>query len=76
MEGDRAKIPAPFPVGADWEFPNTLVPLAALWALMDFSLAISCWLMTPLAILAGAFLIGTFVIFRDCIHDSFFNPAV
>ncbi|MCW1925830.1 fatty acid desaturase [Luteolibacter arcticus] len=56
-----------------WQLSNTLIPYAALWVLMYFSLAISYWLVVPLAILAGAFLIRTFVIFHDCTHGSFFK---
>jgi acyl-lipid omega-6 desaturase (Delta-12 desaturase) len=58
---------------AAWQLSNTLVPYAALWVLMYFSVAISYWLVVPLAILAGAFLIRTFVIFHDCTHGSFFK---
>jgi omega-6 fatty acid desaturase (delta-12 desaturase) len=58
---------------AVWQLTDTLVPYAALWTLMYFSLAISYWLVIPLAILAGGFLVRTFVIFHDCTHGSFFK---
>ena len=35
---------------ASWQILNTLVPYAALWTLMYFSLAISYWLVMPLAL--------------------------
>ena len=56
-----------------WQVANTLVPYAALWCLMYLSLAVSWWLTLPLAVLAGAFLVRTFVIFHDCGHGSFSN---
>ncbi len=56
-----------------WQLTNTLVPYAALWVLMYFGLRVSSWLVVPLAILAGAFIVRTFVIFHDCTHGSFFK---
>ncbi len=58
---------------AIWQIVNTLVPYAALWYLMYLSLTISYWLVVPLAVLAGAFLVRTFIIFHDCGHGSFFK---
>ena len=58
-----------------WQAVNTLVPYVALWYLMYLGLAVSCWLVLPLAVLAGAFLVRTFVIFHDCGHGSFFRSA-
>lgn len=58
---------------AAWQLSNTLVSYALLWVLMYFSLVVSYWLVVPLAILAGGFLIRTFVIFLDCTHGSFFQ---
>jgi omega-6 fatty acid desaturase (delta-12 desaturase) len=55
------------------QLANTLLPLAGLWVLMYFTLGISYWLTAPLAMLAGAFLVRTFVIFHDCTHGSFFK---
>jgi hypothetical protein len=52
---------------------NTLVPYAGLWYLMYLSLAVSWWLVVPLAILAGGFLVRAFIIFHDCGHGSFFK---
>jgi acyl-lipid omega-6 desaturase (Delta-12 desaturase) len=52
---------------------NSAVPYAALWFLMDRSLAISAWLILPLSILAGGFLARIFIIHHDCGHGSFFK---
>ena len=56
-----------------WQIANTVVPYAALWALMWVTLPISWWLTLPLAILAGGLLVRTFIIFHDCGHGSFFK---
>lgn len=56
-----------------WQIINTLVPYAALWTLMYFTLHISWWLTAPLAVLAGAFLVRVFILFHDCGHGSFFK---
>jgi omega-6 fatty acid desaturase (delta-12 desaturase) len=56
-----------------WQLLNTFVPLAGLWYLMYLSLAISWWLLVPLALLAGAFLVRVFIIFHDCGHGSYFK---
>ena len=56
-----------------WQLTNTIVPYALLWVVMYFSLRVSYWVVVPLAILAGAFLARTFVIFHDCTHGSFFQ---
>jgi acyl-lipid omega-6 desaturase (Delta-12 desaturase) len=56
-----------------WQIANTLGPYALLWCLMYLSLTISWWITMPLAILAGGFLVRTFIIFHDCGHGSFFK---
>jgi omega-6 fatty acid desaturase (delta-12 desaturase) len=56
-----------------WQLINTLLPYAALWVLMYFALRVSWWLVAPLAIVAGAFVVRIFVIFHDCTHGSFFK---
>jgi acyl-lipid omega-6 desaturase (Delta-12 desaturase) len=58
---------------ASWQIVNTLVPYALLWYLMYLALAVSWWLVVPLAVLAGAFLVRAFIIFHDCGHGSFFK---
>lgn len=56
-----------------WQIVNTLVPYAALWWLMYWSLGVSYWLTLPLAILAAGFLVRLFIIHHDCGHGSFFK---
>ena len=58
---------------AVWQIVNTLVPYVAIWYLMYLSLTVSYWLVVPLAILAGAFLVRVFIISHDCGHGSFFK---
>ena len=59
-----------------WQIVNTIVPYLALWYLMYLSLSVSWWLAVPLAVVAGAFLVRTFIIFHDCGHGSFFKSDV
>jgi omega-6 fatty acid desaturase (delta-12 desaturase) len=61
---------------AAWQIVNTLVPYAVLWYLMHLSLAVSYWLVVPLAILAGAFMVRVFIISHDCGHGSFFKSRM
>ena len=56
-----------------WQIINTIVPYAACWYLIHLSLAVSWWLVLPLAVLAGALLVRVFIIFHDCGHGSFFQ---
>ena len=58
---------------AVWQIVNTLVPYALLWWLMYFCRSVSWWLIPPLAVLAGGFLVRVFIIFHDCGHGSFFK---
>jgi acyl-lipid omega-6 desaturase (Delta-12 desaturase) len=58
---------------AQWQLVNSLLPYAALWYAMHRVLAVSYWLMLPLAILAAGFLARIFIIFHDCGHGSFFK---
>ena len=51
---------------------TSLVPYLALLALQYLTLGLS-WLLTAgLAVLAGGFLVRTFVVFHDCAHGSLF----
>jgi acyl-lipid omega-6 desaturase (Delta-12 desaturase) len=61
---------------AAWQLINTLGPYAALWYLMYLSLSVSYWLVVPLAVLAGLFLVRIFIIFHDCGHRSYFKSAM
>ena len=58
---------------ATWQIVNTLVPYAVIWYLMYLSLRVSWWLVIPLAVLAGGFVVRTFIIFHDCGHGSYFK---
>jgi omega-6 fatty acid desaturase (delta-12 desaturase) len=58
---------------AVWQIVNTVIPYGALWYLMHLCLAVSWWLVVPLAVLAGAFLVRVFIIFHDCGHGSYFQ---
>jgi len=66
-----AKYQMPANGRAIWQVVNTLVPYAALWCLMYWSLGVSYWITVPLAILAAGFLVRVFIIFHDCGHGSF-----
>src|SRR5882762_7194888 len=68
-----AKYQQPSTPRAVWQMINTLGPYALLWYLMYRSLTISWWLLVPLGVLAGAFLVRTFIIFHDCGHGSYFR---
>jgi len=61
---------------AAWQLTNTLIPYAALWYLMYLCLAVSYWLIVPLAILAGLFLVRIFIIFHDCGHRSYLKSPL
>ena len=56
-----------------WQIINTVVPYLGIWALMYVTVQISWWLTIPLAILAGGFMVRTFIIFHDCGHGAFFK---
>lgn len=58
---------------ASFQILNTVFAYAALWYLMYLSLSVSWWVTALLAVLAGGFLIRTFIIFHDCGHGSFFR---
>jgi acyl-lipid omega-6 desaturase (Delta-12 desaturase) len=51
---------------------TSLVPYAALWVLMYFSLSVSYWLTLGISVLAAGFLVRIFIMFHDCGHNSFF----
>ncbi len=58
---------------AVWQIINTLGPLVLTWYLIYVCLSISWWLVIPLAMLSGGFLVRAFIIFHDCGHGSFFK---
>ncbi|WP_055109318.1 fatty acid desaturase [Paenibacillus ihumii] len=55
---------------------NTLLPLVLLWYGAYLSLSVSYWLTLPITIVAGGFLVRTFIIFHDCCHQSFFKSRL
>jgi omega-6 fatty acid desaturase (delta-12 desaturase) len=61
------------PGRAIWQIVNTFVPYALLWYAMYLCMAVSWWLVLPLAVLAAGFLVRVFVICHDCGHGSFFR---
>src|SRR5678815_1689308 len=61
---------------AVWQMINTLVPYALLWYLMYLAGSTLPWLLFPLSIVAGAFLVRVFIIFHDCGHGSFLGSRV
>jgi len=71
-----AKYQKPSTGRALWQIINTVVPYGMLWYLMYLCLPISWWLVVPLAVLAGGFLVRVFIIFHDCGHGSFFKSNV
>ncbi|HSH12989.1 MAG TPA: fatty acid desaturase, partial [Desulfurivibrionaceae bacterium] len=60
---------------AIWQLGNTLLPYAALWYLMirTIQLGYPYALTLALALPASAFLVRLFILFHDCVHDSFFK---
>jgi acyl-lipid omega-6 desaturase (Delta-12 desaturase) len=56
-----------------WQIVNTFAPYALLWVLMFYAKSVSWWLVVPMAVLAGAWLIRIFIIFHDCGHGSYFK---
>ncbi len=58
---------------AVWQIVNTLGPYVGLWVLMYLGSRVSYWLVFPLAVVAGAFMVRAFIIFHDCGHGSFFK---
>src|ERR1700722_2214488 len=68
-----ARFQAASPWKGRWQLINSFVPYAVLWFAMDRALAVSYWLMLPIAILAAGFLARIFIIFHDCGHASFFK---
>lgn len=71
-----AKYQQPSLWRALWQMVNTLGPYLLLWYSMYRSLAVSWWLVAPLAILAGGLLVRVFIIFHDCGHGSYFKSRL
>ena len=66
-----AKFQKPSCGRASWQLINSLGSYIALWVVIYFTLQISWWIVIPLAILAGGFVVRTFIIQHDCGHGSF-----
>ena len=56
---------------AIWQIVNTLGSIVAIWIALFFTMGISWWLTIGLSVLAGLFLVRSFIIFHDCGHDLF-----
>lgn len=69
-----AKFQRPSVSRATWQVVNSIVPYAAIWVLMAWSLNhLPYWATLLLAVLNGLFVIRIFIIFHDCGHGSFFK---
>lgn len=58
-----------------WQLLNTTIPYFGLWYLMARSMQLGysyIWTLI-LALPAAAFLVRIFILFHDCVHDSFFR---
>ena len=66
-----ARYRRPSMARAIWQLVNTLLPYAGVWYLMYLALAVSWWLMLPLAFVGAGLLVRTFIISHDCGHGSF-----
>ncbi len=67
-----ARFQIPHAGRATWQLSTTLAAYLGTWTLIYFALAISWWLVLPLAVLGGLLLVRLFIIFHDCGHGSFF----
>jgi len=68
-----AKYQEPSLPRAIWQMTNTFGGYALIWYLIYLSLPVSWWLVAPLAVLAGGFVVRIFIIFHDCGHGSYFK---
>ena len=53
------------------DLATSVLPYVALWPLMLWSLDVSYLLTLAVAVVAGGFLVRTYIIFHDCTHGSF-----
>src|SRR5262245_24982001 len=56
-----------------WQLLSTIIPFAACWTLMYFSMRYSYWITLALALPTAGFLVRVFIIQHDCGHRSFFS---
>ena len=54
---------------------TSVPPYIATWYAMDRALGVSYWLTLALALVAGGFVVRTFIVQHDCGHGSFFRSA-
>jgi omega-6 fatty acid desaturase (delta-12 desaturase) len=71
-----ARYRSPSSGRAIWQLVNTLLPYAVVWYLMYRALAVSYWLIVPLAFVAAGLLVRAFIISHDCGHGSFMKSRV
>jgi omega-6 fatty acid desaturase (delta-12 desaturase) len=67
------KFQRPSTPRALWQLLDTLIPYAGIWYMIYVSRAVSWFIILPLAVLAGMFLVRVFIIFHDCGHGSYFK---
>jgi omega-6 fatty acid desaturase (delta-12 desaturase) len=58
---------------AVFQLGNTVLPLAAVWLAMLWSLSVSYWLTLALAVPAALFVVRLFILQHDCGHGAFFR---
>ncbi len=73
LANEIAKFRQPVQSRSLFELAVTVVPFAALWALIAAALDAGQWLGLLLAVPAGAFLLRMFLIQHDCGHGAFFR---
>ncbi len=75
MEGDYNRALAPYARPSGWrsalDLATSIVPYAAVFALMVAALDVSYWLVLALAVPGAGFLLRTYIVFHDCAHGSF-----
>lgn len=58
-----------------WALATSVPPFVIVWYLAYRSLAVSYWLTLALSVVAGGFVVRTFIVQHDCGHGSFFRSA-
>lgn len=70
-----AKFAKPSLFKASFQLFNTLVPYFLLWAIMVFMVLnnFPYWITLALSTVAAGLLVRIFILFHDCVHNSFFE---
>lgn len=68
-----ARYTTPSVKKSTWQLVATLVPLVGVFVLMGYTYHLSYLLTLGLSLVAGGFLIRTFIIMHDCGHGAFFK---